>query len=369
MNVTIRCLGLVILAAKLNQAQSSTARGLGWLMTQADLALVGTVTNHTVSGNRLQFVVAADQVLKGGGPGTYTVTASSLTPSQARFYQAAAASGRLPRPRALILARKVGPEWELVGPSYREFRMEHFVFELPPQYVAPARRSSDTVEDSTVRIFAAHIAALPKQRTVFGYPQSALISYARDTRGKPGAALRETVDGFLSSPNQDLLLLGIQMKVALNDLSTPALVESAQQSLDQARGALALNEFRNWYRSEDVLSVRSVVKVLNNTRNERLKEACVWTLHRAHVRASLPTLAAALDSPNAKIRYMAVRGLAGFAKNMTYDMETNNPGPWRYRTEETEKRSRGTDEQLAGADSVQFWRSWWEKYKNELIEE
>ncbi|MFN7919360.1 MAG: HEAT repeat domain-containing protein [Bryobacteraceae bacterium] len=247
--------------------------------------------------------------------------------------------------------------------------MEHFVFELPPQYVAPARRSSDTVEDSIVRIFAAHIAALPKSRSFMGYPQSALIAFARDSRGKPGAALQEAIGEFLSSPKQDLQMLALQLKIALNDLAAPALVDSAPQMLDQGRSSVVVGDFRAWYRSEDVLSVRAVVRILNTTKNESLKEACVWTLHRAHIRASLPTLAAALDSPNARIRYLAVSGLAAFAKNMTYDMTTNNPGPWRYRTEETEKRSRGTDEQLAGVDSVQFWRSWWENYKKELAEE
>ncbi|MFN7919363.1 MAG: HEAT repeat domain-containing protein [Bryobacteraceae bacterium] len=242
------------------------------------------------------------------------------------------------------------------------------IHELPSQYVVPALRASDGPDEAVARVFLGHLASKRPDSSEGWRARESLAYFARERKGRIPAALREFGTEALSSADLDTRALGISLSVMENSVSAPMLIDQAQSVLGEQRAETVIRHFRNNFSADETLAARAVIRLLGNARSENLKEACVRVLSRAHTRPVLPVLVEMLGSGNPQVRGVAVRGLADFANNVPPGKSQKAPGPWRYRTDETEARGAGDIERLAQPASIQFWRAWWERYGKELAE-
>ena len=95
-----------------------------------------------------------------------------------------------------------------------------------------------------------------------------------------------------------------------------------------------------------------------------------------HTPATLPLLAALLNSPDPSAREAAIRGLSLFVDNLPITTLDSTPsqkwrvpqGPAPYRTHDTDLYSLSTRalDPAQEAKYLQFWKSWWATMKDQL---
>ncbi len=172
---------------------------------------------------------------------------------------------------------------------------------------------------------------------------------------------------YLSQANSPpLRQVGMAGLIARGDVGGLLQLEREYGSLDGgAASGTAISDVGVKFRNTDPAAVAVLGRLATTDATPRLKRYAAMALQAMHTNASLPYLAALLDSPDPGLQQYAVQGLGFFANGVGVQTPATMPGldhlnhrqPTPYRTKETEAYL-GFDRKRA-AEFVNFWRTWW----------
>jgi hypothetical protein len=367
-------LGFLVLASgqQVANAALSAEVPVQILAKRAEFVVTGLVTQGQYSHGSASLTIKIERVLKGDA-GTGQSVSVSWRPASTIVRPDHTLDGV----RGLFFCnRGDAGSWVLVPVTDGAIHdvMQTF-FLLPADAGSISYAADDSLVDKIVReLIPTHV-----WRSKQGITASASVV---DTvlGGSDGSrALKEVSAQLLLHGAREDRILALHALVLLGDASALSVIDLEQDNLigesDRAnmlgtpQVAVLTDAIKTFYKTPDAAGVSVLVRWVDSTPYQTLREAAAAALARIHTQETLPSLAKLLNSPDLRLRVYAVGGLAMFANNVPIGSHEPGPQPWKYRTDETMLHSAMGAKAIAANESfyVDFWKQWWKDNSASLV--
>jgi hypothetical protein len=180
----------------------------------------------------------------------------------------------------------------------------------------------------------------------------------------PSPVLAAAFTRFLSSPNPELVSLGLRGSVLTGDPALIGTVRAQYATLSVAPGwASLLRAIRSTYVNTSEAAIQALgATATDATAGLDLRVAAAGALARMHTQPALPYLAGLLGESDIALQAAAVGGLSSFANNVPIGGHEPAAGAWPYRTDDTIAHSAFSESAITGRPGylVGFWQTWWQ---------
>ncbi len=346
---------------------SGADKGLtDFMADKADAVVVGEVQSGQQSGRSAIFVLVVDRCLKGDVPSGTAINVRWDEAWPSRNVSLPAGYGMW------FLQKAVNGTWTLVPVKQGQGKVP---FEL--SYFALSKANTPTTAGNSKSMGLSDIIATELVTAMQHYKDLNQLKALADGLLDIGDST-VTIDlcrNLSVSSDPELRFIGLTGLVRAHDASSLAELAKSMDAIP----TLKLREFPlGAIRSQRDASPDTIQALgrFASSSSALVQKNAAEALGYIHTPATLPLLAALLNSPDPSAREAAIRGLSLFVDNLPITTLDSTPsqkwrvpqGPAPYRTHDTGLYSLSTRalDPAQEAKYLQFWKSWWATMKDQL---